>query len=348
MSNELILDPGQAKVFKEQIKMWVESQLLPNHIDTYGKAFTIAQIGRELAIPPMTAFSSVYVVNGKPSLSAEMMLGLIKRDCKDAVINFKELSNEKCTISVKRDDKHDEFVITFTMDDAKNAGIANGNTWKKYPRAMLRSRCVSEMARTVFPDVLAGFTYTPEELGAEVSQDGKPIDVNSPEPESNPPRLQEQEPPPTGHQIKDLAEDSLPNHAQPIIDKVENEKKNEPEILESQPEDDTQKVSVLEQLEQAKQELRVVDERDPDPEFDIEDEPTEIEPGSSFGDYVFEVGRKDVAWYGLRLAEIEPKLLYKIRAFLTKRDEASGLDTKEQETLFMVDNYIENFQAEHR
>jgi hypothetical protein len=46
---------------------------------------------------------------------------------------------------------------------AQDAGLTRNPTWKSYPRQMLRSRCISEGIRTVFPGVVVG-TYTPEEV----------------------------------------------------------------------------------------------------------------------------------------------------------------------------------------
>jgi len=42
--------------------------------------------------------------------------------------------------------------------------LANKDNWKKYPKAMLRARAVSEMARTLFPDIIAGCGHTPDEI----------------------------------------------------------------------------------------------------------------------------------------------------------------------------------------
>ena len=54
--------------------------------------------------------------------------------------------------------------ITWDMDRAKQAGLlGRGDMYKKYPRAMLRSRCVSEGVRTVAPFATSG-VYTPEEV----------------------------------------------------------------------------------------------------------------------------------------------------------------------------------------
>jgi len=50
------------------------------------------------------------------------------------------------------------------MDRAKAAGLTGKQTWKQYPRAMLRSRVISEGIRTVYPGVAVGI-YTPEEVG---------------------------------------------------------------------------------------------------------------------------------------------------------------------------------------
>ena len=46
---------------------------------------------------------------------------------------------------------------------AKNAGLSGKDTWKQYPRQMLRSRVISEGVRTMYPGVADGI-YTPEEV----------------------------------------------------------------------------------------------------------------------------------------------------------------------------------------
>ena len=53
--------------------------------------------------------------------------------------------------------------ITWDLERAKQAGLAGKDNWKKYTRAMLRSRCVSEGIRTVAPLATSG-VYTPEEV----------------------------------------------------------------------------------------------------------------------------------------------------------------------------------------
>lgn len=73
------------------------------------------------------------------------------------------------------------------MEDAKRANLTGKGPWVTYPAAMLRARCISSMARAMFPDALSGVVYTPEELGAQVDDDGSvieiPVDPISPEPE---------------------------------------------------------------------------------------------------------------------------------------------------------------------
>jgi hypothetical protein len=60
--------------------------------------------------------------------------------------------------------------IDWDMKRASTAGLSSKDMWKKYPRNMLRARCVSEGVRTVCPMATGGM-YTPEErqdMGAEV------------------------------------------------------------------------------------------------------------------------------------------------------------------------------------
>ena len=60
--------------------------------------------------------------------------------------------------------------ITWDMARAQQAGLTSrGDMYRKYPRAMLRSRCVSEGVRTVAPFATSG-VYTPEEVGDMVDE----------------------------------------------------------------------------------------------------------------------------------------------------------------------------------
>jgi hypothetical protein len=56
------------------------------------------------------------------------------------------------------------FRCVWTVEMATRAGLPGRNpNWRIYPRAMLRSRCVSEGVRTVYPAALAGM-YSKEEV----------------------------------------------------------------------------------------------------------------------------------------------------------------------------------------
>jgi hypothetical protein len=146
---------------------------------TVEQACVIILKAKELGIPPVQAFTSIAVVSGKPTISAELMLSLIFKNCKGAVINYVETTDTRCEIKARRPEPGSEFcVFTFTIDDAKRAGLAGKGPWLQYPGAMLRARCISAMARALFADALSGCVYTPEELGAKVDEDGNVIDVS--------------------------------------------------------------------------------------------------------------------------------------------------------------------------
>jgi hypothetical protein len=158
----------------KQAEVLVRSGLLPAEVKTPAAAVAIMMTGRELSIPPMQAFRSIYVVKGKPTLSAQLMGALIFR----AGHSYKvaESTNESCTIEFRRK-TGETYRHTFTIDDAERAGLKGGVTWKQYPKAMLFSRCMSAGARAFMPDVIAGM-YTPEEIAGEaVRFDGEEFTV---------------------------------------------------------------------------------------------------------------------------------------------------------------------------
>lgn len=120
--------------------------------------------GHEIGIGPMQALSEISVINGRPCMSAKLMRALVHRAGHD--LWFEAKGNTKVTICARRADWPEDRVakVTWTMDDAKAAGLAGGQNYRKYPRAMLAARATGEICRDNFADVLGGIGYTPEEL----------------------------------------------------------------------------------------------------------------------------------------------------------------------------------------
>lgn len=141
----------------------VKSKLLPAAITTKEQAFIIGLKGLELGLSFMAAANYINVIKGKPCISAEGMLALIYRAHPQAKIDFKSLTETKCEIEAARPEGKPS-VFSFTIEDARRAQLLSNPSWTKYPKDMLKARCISQMARSLFPDVLLGASYTPEEI----------------------------------------------------------------------------------------------------------------------------------------------------------------------------------------
>lgn len=159
-------DESDWVLMQRQCAAFLKSQLLPTHIKTLEQAVTIAWKGREMNLPPLYSLSNISVINGKPCLSAELMLALIYRNIPGSAAVFTtppEKQHLECEAVVNRPNGA-TMKFRFSIEDAKRAGIYR-QTWEKYPAALLRARTISSFARAVFPDALMGCSYTPEEMG---------------------------------------------------------------------------------------------------------------------------------------------------------------------------------------
>jgi hypothetical protein len=175
--SKLVLAGETYTALRVQCEDLVKSGFLPPTVKTPEQGIAIALKGHEIGMPLMQSFSHINIIGGKPAISAEGMNYLIRKNFPHAEINIIERTDAVCKIKVRRDAKHKETEFAFTMEDAKRASLLANPSWQKYPRAMLFARCFSEMARSIFPDAIAGISYTPEELGAVVNEAGEVIDV---------------------------------------------------------------------------------------------------------------------------------------------------------------------------
>jgi hypothetical protein len=154
-------------------------------------ALAVMVYGHELGLSPMTSLREVFIIDGTPSCSAKLMRALILRAGHH--LEWRGLSAGTATLYGQRRDKLSSAEVTWTLDDAVQAGLctirdgkphsrtAQGKPkpWESHPRSMLAARATSELARLIFPDVTIG--YTPEELGGATAHFGEydAIDVEA-------------------------------------------------------------------------------------------------------------------------------------------------------------------------
>ncbi len=149
---------------------------------------------RELGLGPFAGMNGVNIIQGKPAFSANIMAACVK---KSGRYNYRvtEMTDKNCTIEFmeRLDGKWIMVgVSSFTIEDARKAGTKNLD---KFPRNMLFARAMSNGVRWYCPDVMNGsVVYTPEELGADVDEDGNVVQTEEViagefEPESEPAQL---------------------------------------------------------------------------------------------------------------------------------------------------------------
>lgn len=132
--------------------------------------FTVILLGAELGIAPITALRMIHVIDGKPSLSADCMVSLCMRSPHCKYFTLISSDSKRCVYEAMRVGDPKPVRLEYTIEQAQQAGVTNKDNWRKYPAQMLRARCISGLARAVFPDIISGL-YDPEELGAESSDD---------------------------------------------------------------------------------------------------------------------------------------------------------------------------------
>ena len=160
--------------------------------------------GASLGIDPVASVMGIDIIQGKVSLSAALVAAAIDSHPRYA-IQVLRMDKQCCDIAFYSGDigpQGSPFagswnperkpweglkpginfrgVESFSIEDAKQAGLLGSNNWKKYPRAMLRSRAITEGQKAFAPALGGGVkAYTPEELGGEPHEDDLPASAQA-------------------------------------------------------------------------------------------------------------------------------------------------------------------------
>lgn len=113
---------------------------------------------------PATAMRDYHLIQGRPALKADAMLARFQ--AAGGKVKWTSYTDERVEATFTHP-AGDSITIEWTPQRVAKAKISN-DMHNKYPRQMLKARCISEGIRAIYPGVLSGM-YAPEEL-QEISE----------------------------------------------------------------------------------------------------------------------------------------------------------------------------------
>jgi hypothetical protein len=164
-----------------------EAGLLPDALMRRPKdVIVILTYGAELGLMPMQSIQGIYVVKGRPMLSAQLWAAKIAQARHK--LRVVSSDNERAVIRITRGDTGEVFEEEFSIFDAENAGllrIVDGKVvarnqkgdklvWEQWTRAMLRYRALVFCARIACPEVAFNAGIHGEEYDDQDSPDLRP------------------------------------------------------------------------------------------------------------------------------------------------------------------------------
>ena len=172
--NDLI-DTNALQAQMQMATMMAKSNLLPKSlIGNPANLLLVIQQGKELGMSPMQSINSINVIDGIPTIKPQAMLALIYRANPEAVIEIEEDSEKLIAVCMMARNKDSRpYKSTWDMNRATKMNLTNKYNWKQQPMTMLKWRSVSDCARVVFPDIIAGI-YLPDEIEKEEKEEKFP------------------------------------------------------------------------------------------------------------------------------------------------------------------------------
>lgn len=140
----------ETKDIRTMLQTLIDSKKLPVHIKTVEDAYTVAQMGKELGFPIMSALHYIIPISGRLSLSAKALGALLRKGkisyttkedalwiyadgtVSEFVLPGDAKPIERRTTILFTRDGIDELT-SFTWNEAKGMGLTTKDNWLKMP-----------------------------------------------------------------------------------------------------------------------------------------------------------------------------------------------------------------------
>lgn len=149
------------------ISKWLHTSRLFAAYGSPEAIFSIVLAGRELGLGTLASLRGFHIIEGKPTLSADLLRALVMRSGDAEYFTPVERTAEKATWTTKRKTDPAPVTLTFTIDEARSARLIRPNSqWEKGPADMLAKTASAKLCRLVYPELGFGL-YAPAELGSD-------------------------------------------------------------------------------------------------------------------------------------------------------------------------------------
>ena len=148
-----------------------------NHsIKTIEDAVALASYSNALLVPVPIGLKEIHMIDGKPTPSVWLALGLIKRAKHHGGLPLLERGPVEewqgagealqCAVWTWRRGEPDPYLGTFSWAEAVQAGMVGNAQWRRYGKDMIYKNALFRSIRRGFSDVFMGAVYDPvAELG---------------------------------------------------------------------------------------------------------------------------------------------------------------------------------------
>lgn len=140
------------------------SGMTPQGFKTPETCFVAIMAGAELGLPPFQSLQSFAIINNRPTLWGDALMAVVRTNG-FKVREWYEGEGDTLTAfcEVTRPDNGDTAEASFSVDDAKTAGLwKKSGPWSTNPKRMLKMRARSFAIRDGAADVLRGFQIREE------------------------------------------------------------------------------------------------------------------------------------------------------------------------------------------
>lgn len=178
----------------QAFKILIDGNWLPEYINTPEVAMTVQKFGAEVGLPMMQSFMNIIPIEGKLTLSARALSGIMRsRGVRFVVTKYAEnVYNVNGVIKTSPDslyalnsDEHKKYymgkvteikarrrfegdsqdteqIVRYSTKDAETQGLLTKDNWKRLLSEMLFARCVSRLNNVFCTDLTLGIPSTEE------------------------------------------------------------------------------------------------------------------------------------------------------------------------------------------